>query len=447
MKIQLFYPRTIVGCGAHNDIYWPLTLLNITAYVKNYLHDIEINIWDGELYPNNDDLIKKLDHHTAVVGVSCTSFNYPHALEIAKEAESNGSEVIFGGLHATYYGETILKNRPYVHAVIYDKGEKAFLQYLTIKDKSKVQNLIWRDGKKIRKNSLGKRISLDELPSLDYSLLELEKYFENHKKIYPDFPDKPMSAMTHEGCPKRDKYGPCSFCSITSSLYFRDTKKFWNFTSKAVEDYGFNYVKDWGDSLTGNKQFLEQLISARPKSLKDLSFSVYDNLSDINQDAFDFLKKLKVKMIFAAIESANNEILRKMNKQTTKEQMYKAIKLISKNNIPIFTSYVLGERGETRKTLDETLKFAQDIREISDVRVSNGSPMAILPGSPNFERLVQKFPELKNQDLLDLTFLREIWTKHFCPDIYDYKIIEEYAEKIGKLGDHINRYGWNFLKK
>ncbi|MEW6063081.1 MAG: radical SAM protein [Nanoarchaeota archaeon] len=446
MKVQIFYPKATIGCGAHNGIYWPLTTLTLASYVRANSPQTEIEIFDGELYPDNNSLESRVDPNANIVGISATSFNYSNVPEIAKKAKENGSIVVLGGLHATYFGETILQNRPYIDAVIYGKGERAFLEFLELKDKSKVSSLIWRDNGEIRRNPAGKIISLDELPPLDYSLLDLKTYSRNHKQIYPDFPDNPMSVMTHEGCAKRESFGPCSFCSIKTHLHFRDPKNFWQEVIRGVQQYGFNIVKDWGDSLTGNKKYISELLQSRPKKLENLEFSVYNALADINQDVIDLLKRLNVRMLFAAVESANDSILKNMNKRVTNEEMRKAIKLMAENNIPLFTSYVLGERGETRTTLEETLSFAKEIRNMADVRVSNGSPMVPLPGSPNFTKLVSKYPELKDQDLVDLKELKKLWVRAFCPELPDYEILEEYAEKIGEQGNMPNRYGWDLRK-
>jgi radical SAM superfamily enzyme YgiQ (UPF0313 family) len=446
MKIQLFYPKSVIGCGPHNGIYWPLTLLTIGSHIKHHKPNTDIEIWDGELYSNNEQLIEKLDPNAKICGISCTSFNYSNALKIAKEAKGKGLEVIFGGLHATYFGETILRNKPYVDYVIYGKGEGALLKFLT-NDKQNVPNLIWKNKKEIIRNPPEEGLSLDDLTSLDYSLLELRKYSRNHRRVYPSFPNKPLSVMTHEGCVKREMFGPCSFCSIKERLYFRDTGKFWKSVLEAVSKYDFNIAKDWGDSLTGDKDYLRKIVETRPKNLEGLTFSVYSNLSDIDQETISLLKRLNVGMLFAAVESANDEILRRMNKRTTNMKMREAVKLIAKNNIPIYTSYVLGERGETIETLEETLNFAKDIRETADVRVSNGSPMVPLPGSPNFARLTQKFPELRNQDSIDLIHLKKLWAEYFCPDLPSYEILEEYAQEIGELGDIPNRFGWDLKEK
>ena len=112
MKAQIFYPKGVIGCGAHNGIYWPLTTLTIASYIESESPETKIKIFDGELYPDNKSLEDKIDPNADVVGISATSFNYPNVLKVAERAKENGSFVVLGGLHATYFGEAILQNRP-----------------------------------------------------------------------------------------------------------------------------------------------------------------------------------------------------------------------------------------------------------------------------------------------------------------------------------------------
>jgi len=441
MKVQLFYPRSTIGFGVHNGVYFSLTLLNLASYVRHKLPDADIQIFDGNLY-DEEGLIRRLDPKAEIVGISCESLNYANALKLARKAKDNGSKVVLGGLHASYYGEIILRNRPNVDYVVYGKGEEPFFKLLT-ENPQKAPNLIWRDDGSIRINPPISPVDLDDLEPLEHSLLELEKYSANHRKVYPEFPDRPLSVASHEGCVKREAFGPCSFCSLQSRLRFRNPVKFWLAIQNAVSKYEFNLVKDWGDSLTGDKDYLRRIVETRPSDLEGLVFSVYNSLGEIDQETIELLKKLNVRQLFAAVESGNNGILKNMNKRVTKEQMKQSIELIGRNNIPLYTSYVLGERGETVETLEETLSFARYIKEVADVRISNGSPIAILPGSPNFERLAKIYPFLKKQDLLDLKEVRKKWIKYFCPELPDYKVLEQYAEEIGKLGILSNRYGWD----
>ena len=446
-KVQLFMPRSNVGCNPGKGAYWSLTLLNLASYLKKNLPETEVSIYDGDLYSNDNLLLSALKEDTDLVGISCASFNYQNVLEIAEKAKENGSEVIIGGTHASYFGKRILEDKAFINAVVDGKGESAILHYVQSQDKNDVPNLIWRNkNNEIIVNPKGKEISLDEL-ELDYSLLPLNEYQKNHREAYGNLlPDRALSILTHEGCAKRQKSGPCSFCSIRTKFSFRNIENVWKSVDEAVSDYGFNHVKDWGDSITGNKEFLRKFVGYRPKHLEYLVFSVYNNLSDIDQETIKLLKELNTGMLFAAVDSGDDTMLKSMNKCVTTQKLKESINIITENKIPIYSSYVLGSEGETIETLENTLRFAEWVYKTADIQVSNASPLAVLPGSPVFNKLMKIFPNLKNDDLIDLEFLKRLWVKTFCPTFPNYEILEEYAGKICKLGKRQTRFGWDEKK-
>lgn len=445
MKIQLFCPKATIGKGANDGLYWPVGLLNIGTYIKQADLNTEVEIYDGELYPDINALKACIDPEARVVGISTNTINYENCLRLARKAKSLGLNVILGGPHATFFTELILQNQPYVDSIIYGKGERAFLEYVQ-RPIEEVSNLVWRDKKgKINRNKRKTGLTLDELPLPDYSLLNLNIYQTNHKAAYPDFPDKPMSIFTHEGCAKRIKFGRCSFCSIITPTYYRTPEQVWHEIQRAVAEFNFNFVKDWGDSLTGNLDFLERLVQTKPSDL-DIAFSVYINVADIQPYTLELLKELNTRMIFGGFESGNDNLLKNMNKQTSVAQNLEAAKLCGEGGFVIFASYVLGARGETQRTLEDTLNFAEEITNLADVRVSNASPLVPLPGSDDFRSLLETSPKFKGKDLIDIIELKKEWVKHFCPELPGYEILEEYSYRIGELSPIKNSFGWDRKK-
>jgi radical SAM superfamily enzyme YgiQ (UPF0313 family) len=249
--------------------------------------------------------------------------------------------------------------------------------------------------------------------------------------------------MTHEGCAKRDKYGPCTFCALQTRFAFRNPDIFWRQTEQAVNEYGFNIVRDWGDSLSENKEFLKSIVNSRPHSLDNLIFNIYGNLASLDTERVELLKRLNVKMFFASVESGSDRMLKVMNKQATIKQMIDGLNLISKNGISVLASYVLGERGENLESLEETYKVAREVREMADVMAINANPINLVPGSVDFELLIRKVPELKNKDLFSVKDLRDLWVKNFCPELPNAKILDEYVIKMSKFGDIATKADWD----
>jgi radical SAM PhpK family P-methyltransferase len=64
--------------------------------------------------------------------------------------------------------------------------------------------------------------------------------------------------------------------------------------------------------------------------------------------------------VFLGIESGSNEVLQNMNKKASIEELYRGIKLLKKNGIVTFGSFVIGFPGETKETVKKTIEFIEN---------------------------------------------------------------------------------------
>jgi B12-binding domain/radical SAM domain protein len=133
------------------------------------------------------------------------------ALELAslvKEANPR-AKVLLGGISSTYFHEVLLRDYPQVDLVLRgDTTEAPFLQLLEALEKGapleKVENLSWRDGRKVRVNPLSHvPENLDHI-SLDYRVIV--KTAIRYRDIdghlpYLDWRNRPLTmALPFRGC-------------------------------------------------------------------------------------------------------------------------------------------------------------------------------------------------------------------------------------------------------
>ncbi|TRZ77984.1 MiaB/RimO family radical SAM methylthiotransferase [bacterium] len=88
---------------------------------------------------------------------------------------------------------------------------------------------------------------------------------------------------------------------------------------------------------------------------KDMSDGLIDAIAD--------LEKVDKEFLHLPVQSGNNEILKKMNRQYTVEHYKELIKKIRDKvpDIKISTDVIVGFPGETKKQFDDTLKLFQEI--------------------------------------------------------------------------------------
>jgi radical SAM superfamily enzyme YgiQ (UPF0313 family) len=95
--------------------YPPLNIASLAAFVQARNPRINVELLDGEMLAGNE-ICRRVC--ADVVGISCNIMTYESALEIAESAAAKGSKVILGGPFPTSMPSTILKNRPFVDAVV-----------------------------------------------------------------------------------------------------------------------------------------------------------------------------------------------------------------------------------------------------------------------------------------------------------------------------------------
>ncbi|MBU4360608.1 B12-binding domain-containing radical SAM protein [Patescibacteria group bacterium] len=427
MKIQLYFPDQEIGKSWMDKAFWPAGLMSIATYLRQEYPQVKIEILDGRFDKNLKEKI-----NADIVGVSVGTFSYQNGLQAAKIAKQKGAKVILGGPHATFLAKEILKNRKFIDAVIKYKGEKAFTEYILGHPKKDIKNLVWRNGKRIVENSIESPFThLDELPPLDYNLIDLQRYFDVQKKLAWTDSNKSIYILTHEGCIWREKTGGCIFCAITDpKKVYRNPKKVWYEIETAVNKFGINYIKDFGDTISDNKEWLKKFVGAKPKTINP-KFNCYVAARDIDEELIKLLTKINTVHVYIGFESGNNKMLKNIGKGMTASQNIKAIKLLTKGNIKILASYVLGAPEETEGTLKDTYEMAQKIASIGKVELSSASILVPLPGSRAYGMLLEKYPKYVGKDDLDVYQIKKDWVKTFCK--VDYKTIKKYTEKISAL--------------
>ncbi len=143
---------------------YPIGFLTIADYLGR--HGYRVRIFNAALkmlLSGRFDLPRALASiDVPVVGIDLHWLVHAHgALELAsfvKEAHPD-TKVVLGGLSATYYRGTLLKDYPQVDFILGgDSTEVPFLQLLESLEKGRafcgVENLTWRDGTRVRSNAL-----------------------------------------------------------------------------------------------------------------------------------------------------------------------------------------------------------------------------------------------------------------------------------------------------
>ncbi len=430
MKISLVCPTNYYGESATRGIYYPMGVLSVGSLIKDSFPSYDVSVIDGELY-SKEELIDKIKD-ADVLGLSANTNNYPLCLELAETAKEQGSKVVIGGPHATALPTQILRNRDYVDAVIVNDGEESFLEYLIGGDLSRIPNLVWRDNGEIKHNLVNPPTKPVRLVDMDFSLIPLESYWEEHKKEFPDMDERYVEGFTHVGCNWREKSGGCKFCDIPYPFNnYQAPGRFWRDLQELRRERGVTSFKDYGDCLTGNPERVRALLEARSSSLDDVDFSCYGRSIEITEEMADLLRDLNVRYVYIGFDSGSTKMLKLMRQGYAVKHNHAAAERLERRGINITGSLILGAEEENEETIEETERFAREIIQHPNVTQLHCAVLNVFPGSFYGHQMAEEFPQLKEDDVWDVMETQRLWADRYCNVSQD--VLQERANVINNL--------------
>jgi anaerobic magnesium-protoporphyrin IX monomethyl ester cyclase len=345
----------------------PLGILYMAGYLREnnhdpYIFDLEALKWDF-----NKLLESALTLHPDVIGITSMTINFMNAHKIGSlmKASFRSVPLIIGGAHLTAAPkETMSKYLEFDYG-IYGEGEITFLEIVEkfkIKDSiTNVKGLVWRDrDKKIIINEPRPYIeNLDVLPFPAWDLLE------NFPERYPHsiLESKRLPAasiMTSRGCPFH-----CTFCD--NKIFGAKVRHFSSeytirMINHLIDNYGIKDLMILDDNFLLNRNKLFDICDTIIDSKLDLTWYCMGHANTMTEDRLKKIKKAGCWFIELGIESGNNEMLNKIRKNTTKKEIANAVRLARQAGLKTKGNFIFGFPGETIKTIEESIKFALEIR-------------------------------------------------------------------------------------
>jgi radical SAM superfamily enzyme YgiQ (UPF0313 family) len=165
--------------------------------------------------------------------------------------------------------------------------------------------------------------------------------------------------VSSRGCPYA-----CAWCN-SSSIWGKGTRMM--SAAKMISEIEYlikNYGKKifvFGDntfnlSLKRVEEFCDLLLERNIEIL----WSVSLRADMITAEVAEKMKKAGCFNVSVGVESANNQILQKIGKETTIEKIAEGIRILKKANLEIMSQYVIGSPYETLDTVKESIDFAKN---------------------------------------------------------------------------------------
>jgi anaerobic magnesium-protoporphyrin IX monomethyl ester cyclase len=345
----------------------PLGILHLASYIREHGHDPYVLDIEAKKMSLEEVLkyITKLEPE--VIGITSMTINFSHANSLAVyfKEKLKSVPIIIGGAHITATAsETMLNYTSFDFGVV-GEGEETLLEIINRLAENKtpedIKGLIWRNkNSEVIINEPRPYITdLDRLPFPAWDLLDgfPERYPHSilESKRLPT-----ASVMTSRGCPYQ-----CTFC---------DNKIFGTKVRHFSADYSIRMIKHLTDNYNIRDLMIldDNFLVSREKLFTicdtlvaekiDLTWYCMGHAKTMTGDRLKKIKEAGCWFIELGIESGNDKMLKKIRKNTTKDEIARAVKLAKRCGLKTKGNFIFGFPGDTNETLNESAKFAREIQ-------------------------------------------------------------------------------------
>jgi len=370
MKILLLTPPFNLmekGYGSKRKLragfFPPLALGYLATPLINKGHQIKI-IDSSPLEYENEDIRQVVDQFKPdLIGISSVTANAQEAYSLITFLKKHFDlPIVLGGPHVNCFPELVFKEAPQLDMIVLGEGERIFKEVIDYYDQNKKLSReisgTWirlEDGT-IKKNLKSKAVmNLDEILPPAHQLYDYDLY----RPLPLQYKKLPVAnILTSRGCP----WGRCTFCfeaGRASQMYRRHSPQ------RVIDEIKFliktQYIKEvafWDDNFLVNEEWVNKFCDLLDQEDIKIPWSAYARVNTITKTMMVRAKKSGLWNIFYGIESGNQDLLDRIKKGITLEQIRQAIKWSNQLGIDSRGSIMMALPGETPAKALKTIEFA-----------------------------------------------------------------------------------------
>lgn len=388
-NIILFQPAIGYMDAMRTKPSLPLSLLHAASFISRHY---KVKIIDQRIEKNWKGVLKEsISKDTICAGVTAfTGMMLKEGIKFSKYIKENyGIPVIWGGIHACLLPEQTVRNKN-IDAVVIGEGEITFYELVKAIEQGlpldEVAGICFKKNGIPVKTSDRNFINLNEQPDIPYHLVDINNYLPVYKGR------KSACFQSSRGCPYK-----CSYCYNRAINHSRWRALSAEETLSRIKRL-ISKCKSIDDIYIVDDNFFIDLKRARKiicglKEL-DVSWQVQGvdivSLKQMDDSFIELLESSRCLRLTIGVESGSSKIRRLMCKEGTAEDVFSVMEKLSKHDIIVYCSFLMGIPGETLKDIRDTIKLLLRMLEINP-RVRN-SPFYIYtpyPGTRMYEKVLK----------------------------------------------------------
>jgi radical SAM superfamily enzyme YgiQ (UPF0313 family) len=361
-------------------LYYPMWLAYATGYLEKAGHEVQlIDAPGAEL--SLDAVVaaaKKFSPELAVLDTSTPSIYADIETATALKRALPGLFVVLVGPHVSALPIETLALSPDIDAVAFGEYDETLVdlagrlaaQKIDDETLRQIQGLAFRSHEPasekgrahgaLTKNQTRPFIdNLDDIPPVSAVYkkhLDISPYFYGHSR-YPL-----MVIVTGRGCPFK-----CTYCVTPQTLMGHGYRK------RSIESIvaEFKYIAEnfpqvreimiEDDTLTADRKrcqsFSDALVAAGATTIPWAA----NSRADVDYETLSAMKRAGCRLVCVGFESGDQMILDNIQKSLTIDKIRLFMTNAKKAGILVHGCFMVGNRGETRETLETTLRFAKEL--------------------------------------------------------------------------------------
>ncbi|MFH1800132.1 MAG: radical SAM protein [Candidatus Omnitrophota bacterium] len=391
MKVLLACPNDselAASFSKKGGVSIPLGLAYLGAYVQDIpgieLAGLDNNALKLEPEKYREIIAREAPDIVAISVMTATVFTTWEMARVVKDINPRAIIVVGGG-HCSALPESTFEE-PAIDYGVVGEGEEAFRELLMAllekRDPSRIPNLIYRHDGKVHVNPRRSPIrDIDKIPFPKRDLFDNSKYNMNVNRRATS--GKNTTLLTSRGCP----YG-CIFCSKSIYGHHFNQRSPKNVIEeiKALENEGYSEILIVDDTFTVHKKWVLEFCGLFSELQLKMRWNCHARVNTLDEETVSAMKRAHCTGMAFGIESGNPEMLKKIDKRITLDQAREAVRLCRKYGISTLCSYIFGHPGDTRQTMNDTLRVALEL----DSDYANFCVLVPMPGSKIFDDLMKK---------------------------------------------------------
>lgn len=345
-------------------IYNPLWLAYATAYLEKNKHEVVLFDSCAEQVDLKGTISKIEEFNPKLIVLDTSTPSIKEDVRCAEEIKKvlPNAHICLVGTHPTILVDEVLDMSESIDSIARHEYDATLVDLANAleegRDLSTVDGISYKkDRKHIHNQDRAYIENLDDIPFVS----EIYKKHLNINNYFFSAATMPMiMIMTGRGCPSR-----CFFCVYPQT--FHGHKYRLRSAENVVAEFewivkNMPEVKSIGledDTFTANPERAKEICRMLIKKGIHKKVKWWANTRvHTDLELMKLMKKAGCRLIIPGFESGSNEILKNIHKGTKTEQAVEYMKNARKAGLLVHGCFMVGNRGETRETMEQTLEFA-----------------------------------------------------------------------------------------